>query len=286
MDTMLHERQGEWLKGYTRPAESLPSRAHSCVEVDIVLSGTGMGRLGASRVAMEPGQVYIVPQGSAHGLTEAGDLRVFTLLIHHLLLEKSRADLENSRGYYMLFTILPLLNELNREPEILRLERDQLAAILPLMDALESLEGAADPQAFMVKNHLGLSLILQLCRFYQRKDGSSSGQLDQEQRDFIEGIRRLFYFYNEKITVDQMAANVHMSKNTFIRHFEEIFHEAPGDFLVKYRLLKAKNQITGTDMPFSEVARLNGFYDTSHFVKLFKKWEGITPSEYRQRFQK
>ena len=137
----------------------------------------------------------------------------------------------------------------------------------------------------MAKNHLGLSLLLQLCRFYQLQDGSAFGQMDQEQRDFIEGIRRLFYFYNEKITVDQMAANVHMSKNTYIRHFEEIFHEAPGDFLVKYRLLKAKNQIVGTDMPLSEVAQLNGFYDTSHFVKLFKKWEGVTPSEYRQRFQ-
>ncbi|MBE7045768.1 MAG: helix-turn-helix transcriptional regulator, partial [Ruminococcaceae bacterium] len=39
-----------------------------------------------------------------------------------------------------------------------------------------------------------------------------------------------------------------------------------------------------TEKSISEVAYLCGYYDTSHFIKSFRKIIGITPNEYRNKY--
>ena len=38
-----------------------------------------------------------------------------------------------------------------------------------------------------------------------------------------------------------------------------------------------------TEMPLSEIAVETGFWDQSHFTKMFKLERGVTPGEYRRR---
>ena len=88
--------------------------------------------------------------------------------------------------------------------------------------------------------------------------------------------------YNKRITVSQLAERVHLSKNAFTIKFKKMFNKTPGEFLISYRLTKAKNLIQYTDWPLSTIAEQTGFYDVSHFVKTFKAREGITPDDYRR----
>lgn len=49
-------------------------------------------------------------------------------------------------------------------------------------------------------------------------------------------------------------------------------------------LLEAKRYILHTEKTIAEIADLLSFSDSSHFVKFFKKYEGITPVQFRQQF--
>ncbi len=52
--------------------------------------------------------------------------------------------------------------------------------------------------------------------------------------------------------------------------------------ITKYKLEAAKRLLLETEISVHDIARQVGFSDSKYFMKLFRKWEKVTPSEYRQ----
>jgi len=53
------------------------------------------------------------------------------------------------------------------------------------------------------------------------------------------------------------------------------------NYINKKRMEKAKKLLSTMDTTISDIARQTGFYNISYFSKMFKKYTGLTPSEYR-----
>lgn len=90
--------------------------------------------------------------------------------------------------------------------------------------------------------------------------------------------------YNEKITLDDLAAKYAVSKFHFQKQFKRFTGYTPNDFLLQLRLNHAKEFLRTTDHPVSQIACDVGIQNVSHFINLFKKQEGITPMNYRNSF--
>ena len=58
------------------------------------------------------------------------------------------------------------------------------------------------------------------------------------------------------------------------------------EYISKLRIEKAITLISGTDMPFSEIAEKTGFTTPSYFSTAFKQYTGETPSQYKERKKK
>ena len=55
------------------------------------------------------------------------------------------------------------------------------------------------------------------------------------------------------------------------------------DFLAKVRIQMAKEQLRSTDHNIRMIAEECGFLSSNVFIRVFKKWEGITPGAYREQ---
>ncbi|NOY10392.1 MAG: helix-turn-helix transcriptional regulator, partial [Spirochaetes bacterium] len=55
------------------------------------------------------------------------------------------------------------------------------------------------------------------------------------------------------------------------------------DYLTDVRLQKAKELLLYSDMSITSIAYEVGYQDSNYFSSLFKKVEGITPSEYKNK---
>lgn len=86
--------------------------------------------------------------------------------------------------------------------------------------------------------------------------------------------------YAEKITLEDMAACVHLNSRYFCRIFRELTHQSPMEYLNSYRIEAACEQLSYTDKSITEVAFDCGYRDAGYFVKVFKKIKGMTPSQY------
>ncbi|WP_422658823.1 AraC family transcriptional regulator [Paenibacillus sp. EC2-1] len=88
--------------------------------------------------------------------------------------------------------------------------------------------------------------------------------------------------YPSDIKVEDVAHFIHLSPYYFSRLFKRYTCHTVTEYIIKYRLIISKQLLTSTMMSIGQIAQHVGIGSQSYFSMLFKKYEGITPKEYRQ----
>jgi YesN/AraC family two-component response regulator len=108
-----------------------------------------------------------------------------------------------------------------------------------------------------------------------------------KQTKSVNAVKQGIYFikqhYRDSISVEDISAAAGYSKYYFCHCFKELTGCTPNDYLTKYRLDYATKLLNSTDMTIGNIAAECGFYDISYFTKVFKKHNGISPSEARRQ---
>lgn len=93
--------------------------------------------------------------------------------------------------------------------------------------------------------------------------------------------------YNHDITLTEIANIAGVTPQHLCRLFKKEFNMRPFEYLVRCRLLNAKELLIGTDnLTLKEIASKTGFNDVSYFCSIFKRIEGMTPIEFRLMYRK
>lgn len=87
--------------------------------------------------------------------------------------------------------------------------------------------------------------------------------------------------YLRSIPESEVALLCSMSPSRFCREFKAAFDVTFGEYLAHYRVQQAKRLLANPTMPVADVAVAVGFSDPSYFTRVFKRQEGVAPSEYR-----
>ncbi len=91
--------------------------------------------------------------------------------------------------------------------------------------------------------------------------------------------------YGEDIEVADLAAHISLSVSQLQREFSRLFGITPVRYIREVRIGVARHQMATSDDSLATIANHCGFYDQSHFTRQFKNSTGMTPMEYRKRFQ-
>ncbi len=90
--------------------------------------------------------------------------------------------------------------------------------------------------------------------------------------------------YAERITLDDLSRTISINKFYLQKLFKRCIGLSPNEYLIHTRLTRAKQLLRTTSSPISQIAMDVGINNIGHFISLFKRYEGITPSAYRQRW--
>ncbi len=88
----------------------------------------------------------------------------------------------------------------------------------------------------------------------------------------------------KEITLQDLADLSHLHPNYFSKCFKQIYGISPIQFVHSVKLKKIKELLADTGLPIGTVASKCGFHDIYYFSNFFKKYQGMSPTQYRKLF--
>ncbi|MDR7813236.1 helix-turn-helix transcriptional regulator [Lacrimispora sp.] len=90
---------------------------------------------------------------------------------------------------------------------------------------------------------------------------------------------------HSKWTIDTMSQSVHMSPSYFQHLYKELFGTSCMQDVISARLKNACFYLRTTEMSIQSLAGFCGYESEFHFMRQFKKYKNMTPSQYRYHYR-
>ncbi|MBU9726830.1 response regulator transcription factor [Diplocloster modestus] len=108
-------------------------------------------------------------------------------------------------------------------------------------------------------------------------------QISVQENSAVEIIKQYIVQNIDKIiTLQQVADTVFLSPNYLSRYFKEQTGEKFSDYISRMKMRKAAEMLDSRQYKVYEISDCLGYKSVQYFYKLFKKYYGCTPSEYRK----
>lgn len=91
--------------------------------------------------------------------------------------------------------------------------------------------------------------------------------------------------YNTPLSLEELARVAGTNPKYFCRVFSSVTHQSPMDYVNFYRIEQAAYLLDSTNLSVTAVGSECGFWESSYFSKVFRKYKGVTPKKYRTMHQ-
>ena len=85
----------------------------------------------------------------------------------------------------------------------------------------------------------------------------------------------------ESIQLKDFSDQACMSTTSFYRYFKREMGMSPIEYILNEKIKYAKKLLSNPNMQINEVSYASGFEDCNYFIRIFKKYEGVTPKQYQ-----
>ncbi len=129
----------------------------------------------------------------------------------------------------------------------------------------------------------GLNALLTL--LMQESWQADAENISPKRKDLVSIKEYLHKHHTEKISLDELAERFFINKYYLTRIFKEQFGTSINQYLLQLRITSAKRALRFTDDTVEEIGYQCGLGAPHYFSRMFKKMEGISPSEFRAKWK-
>lgn len=127
--------------------------------------------------------------------------------------------------------------------------------------------------------NLQYNMVLSFTERVERiRSGKNPSKLVADVANYIQ------HHLSEAITAEDMAKSLYLSRPYLSRKFKEETGENLTDYILKTKTEEAKRLLLYTDRTAAAISVYLGFSSQGHFARVFKKYTGATPHEYREKY--
>jgi two-component system response regulator YesN len=123
------------------------------------------------------------------------------------------------------------------------------------------------------------TLVLQVYHYIQlRRDNHKSAILGSA-KEYVDE-----HFSKRELSLEEVASVTGMSPSYFAVVFKQVTGQTFNRYLTRLRINRAKDLLLYSDLRSYEIAEAVGYESASYFARVFRKVEGITPSDYKSAY--
>jgi transcriptional regulator GlxA family with amidase domain len=112
------------------------------------------------------------------------------------------------------------------------------------------------------------------------------GQKDHNDEEILKAQKYIEDNVHEKITIDELADKTFISRRTFERRFKQATNNSVLEYIHRVKIETAKRSFETSRKNINEVMFDVGYSDTKAFRAMFRKVTGLSPIEYRNKYNK
>lgn len=261
----------------THPRVRVGAHAHTDLEILYFSQAAGSHRVGSRLWALRGGDIFVVPPGVPHDLTDMGDVSGWAI-------EFSPSALVSvSEESLLMWRANPLLSafvasEHRSSASRITIPDHRRAAWEALLVGMQrEAEERMQGYELAVASYLSLVMVT-----VARLAGDFTGQLRLQDQPLLAGcfetIERRF---REDLRLDDVAAAVSVSGGYLTTIVKERTGRSVGEWITERRMAEARNLLRHTDMPADVIAPRIGYPDPAYFNRRFKQVHGMPPGAWR-----
>ena len=130
------------------------------------------------------------------------------------------------------------------------------------------------------------SFMIDIDRYSQSPFIMFTGQKSHEDEAVLKAQEYIEQNYQKKITVDDLCQRFCVGRRTFERRFKKATSNTVMEYIQRVKIEAAKRQLESARKTVYEVMYEVGYTDTKAFREIFRKVTGITPVDYRNKYNK
>lgn len=259
-----------------------PIHKHEVFELNYVENGDGVLRIvGDSAETIGNRELVLITSPDLEHVWEqdkckSEDIREITVQFFF--------DFNSSYSLFNSTPLLPIKRLFERARKGVAFTPETIEKVYPLLNSLSSTKD----KFYSVINFLTLLYELSLADDTRELASSSFAKVDvdSESRRILKVKEYINKHYTEEIRLADMADLVGMSTTSFSRFFKLRSGKTLSDYVVEMRLGVAARQLVDTTNSVSEICYGCGFNTLSNFNRLFRKYKGCSPTEFREKYFK
>lgn len=257
-------------------------------EIIIGVNGTAYIEQDKTKYEVKPGSALLLLPGHDHGGYAFSEPNTSFYWLHFLCNEEY-SILDEREAYVQV-------SPLKSNPYTNKLNENILIPTYLYIDSMEKLL-IQFRQLLHISNtsyYTGLSadylLTLMMIELTQLNINSISENINESEdvtnRRFINILEWLRLNVHNKIYIHELADRFDFNADYLTRLFKKHLGVSAMEYINGMKVSKAKELLSQSEKTVKEISFSLGFQDEKYFMKLFKDYEGITPSQYRNAYYK
>ncbi len=276
---------------YVEPKQMYLNRVrshwHSEIEIDFVREGNALFQIGDKTISVKQGEAIYISPDHLHQISIEGNKNcvILSLIFHPRIL------FPISNSYTESTYLSPILQDSDYDYIVFDKSDPDGRAVLSYLEEIISYNFEKD-------YGYELMTISSLCQLWLiliqdfKKNHNRIPDIHPEKTESADIIRiknALTFIqtnFAEQISLDDIAASIHVSKSECCRCFKRAIGQTPFEYLMRYRILQAATLMLNDqrkENTIADIAFRVGFNNASYFNKLFKTYFDCTPSEFRKK---
>lgn len=267
------------------PGTQVASHSHEFVEFVYVAEGKGTHIYNDCAYPIAAGDAFVIEPKAKHAYLIDGSeqIKVFNILFLPEWMESELQALARFTAFIDFYYKEPFMRKATDFQSKLTLKGSiKVSFEHQLQDLASEFEKGEEGWELLCKWKFA-ELLIAVSRHYKEiVNQAESSDLDDQQTlnkicDFIRT------HHTQPLSLEQVFRMCNMSQTTFVTRFKEHTGQTFIEFRNRCRVEVAKTLLVNTSDKILDIAGAVGFEDLSVFNKTFKKYTGISPSNYRKK---
>jgi AraC-like DNA-binding protein len=254
-----------------------PIHSHSFFELIYIVSGKGRHFVNESSLNYLPGHLFLITPGDSHHFDIQKQTTLLFVRFNESYLGSSKLQ-ERSRQ-----SIAYILKNANHDSGSLLKNKGDQTVTKSIMGAIirEHHERDFYHQELLLQ-FIDTILMLIVRNITTRWPEKVTENTDEKALEILQYVQANIAA-PEKIRAKAISQQFGISEHYLGRYFKKHTNETLQEYIMHYKLRMVESRLLHSNMRLNEIADSLGFTDKSHLNRLFKKYNGVSPAQYRKQ---